>query len=95
VIARHGTMLLFGAPDPAAAAPLSLNQLFWRRELTMVSSYGAGDVDFADALRLIEKGVVDPAAMITHVVPLTEVQSGFDLVASARDSLKVVLDMER
>jgi L-iditol 2-dehydrogenase len=92
-LARYGTVLLFGAPEPGRPVPLTLNQLFWRRELTMVSSYGAGDVDLGQSLRLIEKGVVDSDAMITHVVPLAEVQRGFDIVTEARDSLKVVLDL--
>lgn len=92
-LTRHGTILLFGAPDPATPMPLSLNQLFWRRELTMVSSYGAGDVDLARGIELMEKGAVDAEALITHTVPLTEVQRAFATVTDARDSLKVVLDM--
>lgn len=92
-LARYGTILLFGAPDPATPMPLTLNQLFWRRELTMVSSYGAGDVDLARGLELMERGVVDGEAMITHSVPLTEVQRAFGVVTDASDSLKVVLDL--
>jgi L-iditol 2-dehydrogenase len=94
-LTRHGTVLLFGAPDPATLMPLTLNQLFWRRELTMVSSYGAGDVDLARGLELMEKGAVDAEALITHHVPLTEVQRAFATVTEARESLKVVLDMTR
>jgi L-iditol 2-dehydrogenase len=95
VLARWGTVLLFGAPEPGRPVPLTLNQLFWRRELTMVSSYGAGDVDLARSVELIEKGVVDGDVMITDVVPLADVQRGFDLVTAAGDSLKVVLDLAR
>jgi len=94
-VARHGTVLLFGAPDPDVALPISLNQLFWRRELTVVSSYGAGDVDFAESLALIEDGLVDPDRIISHVVPLSEVQKGFDLVTNPQESIKVVLDVAR
>ncbi|MFH9005869.1 alcohol dehydrogenase catalytic domain-containing protein [Streptomyces afghaniensis] len=92
-LARHGTLLLFGAPEPRTPVPLTLNELFWRRELTMVSSYGAGDVDLARGLELLEKGVVDGEAMITHNVPFAEVQRAFATVTEARDSLKVVLDL--
>ena len=93
VLNRHGTVLLFGAPEPGRPVPVTLNQLFWRRELTVVSSYGAGDVDLARALELVDKGVVDSDVMITDVLPLAEVQRGFGLVAAAGDSLKVVLDL--
>lgn len=92
-LARHGTLLLFGAPDPQTPMPLTLNQLFWRRELTMVSSYGAGDVELARGLELMEKGVVDGEAVISHTVPLAEAQRAFGIVAEAGDSLKVVLDL--
>ena len=95
VLARYGTVLLFGAPAPGVPVPLSLNELFWRRELTVVSSYGAGDVDLARSLELIEKGLVDADALVTHRVPLAEVQRAFDVVTEARDSLKVVLDLAR
>ncbi len=54
ILTRHGTILLFGAPDPKELLSLSLNKLFWRRELTIVSSYGAGDVAFSPATRLAE-----------------------------------------
>jgi L-iditol 2-dehydrogenase len=93
VLARWGTVLLFGAPEPGVPVPVTLNQLFWRRELTVVSSYGAGGVDLADALELVVKGVVDGDAMISHVIPLTEVQGAFDLVTAAGESRKVVLDL--
>ncbi|MEV0633525.1 alcohol dehydrogenase catalytic domain-containing protein [Streptomyces sp. NPDC050619] len=92
-LARHGTVLLFGAPAPGTPVPLTLNQMFWRRELTMVSSYGAGDVDLARGLELMEKGAVDGEALITHSVPLAEVQRAFTTVTEARDSLKVALDL--
>ncbi len=93
VLARWGTVLLFGAPEPGVPVPVTLNQLFWRRELTVVSSYGAGSVDLADALALVQKGVVDGDAMISHVIPLVEVQGAFDVVTAAGDSRKVVLDL--
>lgn len=92
-LARYGTILIFGATQPGEAVPLTLNQLFWRRELTMVSSYGAGDVDLARGLDLMGRGVVDSEALITHRVPLADVQRAFDIVTRARDSLKVVVDL--
>lgn len=93
VVARHGAILLFGAAEPDVLVPLTLNELFWRRELTITSSYGAGDVDLARSLALIESGHVDSGTLITHVLPLSDAQSGFKIVSQAGDSLKVVLDM--
>ena len=41
------------------------------------TDYSMSAADLARALELIEKGVVDSDAMITHFVPLSEVQRGF------------------
>lgn len=92
-LSRYGTLLLFGPPAPDSPLPLTPNQLFWRRELTLVSSYGAGDVELGRGLELLEKGDVDAEAMITHRIPLAEVQRAFRTVTEASESLKVVLDL--
>jgi L-iditol 2-dehydrogenase len=92
-VSRHGTLLMFAAADPGTPAPLTFNQLFWRRELTIVSSYGAGDADFGTALGLIAVGKVDTDTLITHTLPLDRVEEAFALVATAGESLKVVLDL--
>lgn len=92
-LGRHGTILLFGATAPDNPSPLSLNQLFWRKELTMVSSYGAGNVPFSRALQLIESGDFRADELITDCVPFASVQQGFDIVANPGDSLKVVLEI--
>ena len=93
VLCRHGTIMLFGALEPKAAFPLSPNQLFWRSELKIVSSYGAGNVSFSRSLELIERGDINSEALITDCLPFTKVQEGFNIVVKAQNSLKVVLDM--
>ena len=93
-VGRHGAILLFGMPGPDAAPNLTVNQVFWRRELTLVSSYGPGNVPFSEPLQLMHSGLINYDRLITHKVPLSQVQRGFDLVSSAGNSLKVVLEME-
>jgi L-iditol 2-dehydrogenase len=95
VLCRHGTIMLFGAIEPEAAFPLSPNQLFWRSELRMVSSYGAGKIPFSRPLELIERGDINSDALITDTLPFAKVQEGFDIVVKAQNSLKVVLDISR
>jgi L-iditol 2-dehydrogenase len=91
-LGRHGTVLLFGMPPPDAAIDLSLNDIFWRKELSVVSSYGAGEVSLADGLQLMARGDIDPEALITHRTPFSRAQDGFQIVAAAEQSLKVVLE---
>ena len=65
---------------------------FWRNEITVTSSYGAAPVDLAEALSLIEKKRVNMKDLITHKLPLQKIQEGFDIVAKAKDSIKVVIE---
>jgi len=92
-VGRHGAVLLFGMPGPDATTTLSVNQLFWRRELMLVSSYGPGNIPFSEPLRLMQNGSIDFDRLITHELPLSDVQRGFELVSRADNSLKVVLDI--
>ncbi len=47
------------------------------------------------ALDLIESKRVPVTDMITHRLALSEAQKGFDLVAEAKESIKVVLEPQR
>jgi L-iditol 2-dehydrogenase len=87
-IDRKGIILLFAIPDKNIEIP---NTDFWRNELSIVSSYGAAPQDLEEAIELIKNKKVKVKEMITHRFPLEEIQEGFNLVASARNSLKVVL----
>jgi L-iditol 2-dehydrogenase len=44
------------------------------------------------ALALIADGSVDVASMITHRLPLSRTQDGFQLLARAEDSMKVLVE---
>lgn len=87
-IDRKGIILLFAIPDIDICIP---TVDFWRNEITVVSSYGAGPCDLKEALRMIGKGDVDVGALITHRLPLEDIQKGFNIVTEAMSSLKVVL----
>lgn len=86
---RKGTILLFAVPDRDIPVPIPD---FWRNEATLTSSYGAAPVDLEEALQLIRSRRVNVRDMITHKLPLDRIQEGFDIVAEAKESLKVVLE---
>jgi len=44
------------------------------------------------AMELIRAGRVSVVDMITHRLPLGDIQRGFDLVAGANESLKVIIE---
>ncbi len=86
-----GTVLWFAPPGPDMPVMVPVEE-FWRREITLMTSYGAPPGDMEAALELIRAGRVEVEDMITHRLPLEQVQEGFRLVAEARDSIKVILD---
>ena len=94
-VERGGTILFFASTDPGVSVPISVNDLFWRNEITFTSSYGGSPADYAAALDLIQAGKVRVREMITHRLGLAETGLGFQLVARAQDSLKVIIEPQK
>ena len=91
-VGRGGIILLF-APAPAGTVvPLAINDVFWRRDVTVTTSYAASPSDCADALELIRSKQVLVDDMITHRFGLAETGKGFQLVAEGGASLKVIIN---
>jgi len=94
-VERGGTVLFFAPTEPGVSIPISVNDLFWRNEITLTSSYGGSPADYAAALELIQAGKIHVREMITHRLGLAETGLGFQLVARAQDSLKVLIEPQR
>jgi L-iditol 2-dehydrogenase len=85
------TFVVFAVPAPGVDHPMPLNDL-WRREVTMRTAYGAAPSDLAMAMELIASGRVRVDDLVTHRLPLERAAEGFALVASAGESVKVVVE---
>jgi len=94
-VERGGTVLFFAPTEPGVSVPILVNDLFWRNEITLTSSYGGSPADYAAALGLIGTGKIRVREMITHRLGLAETGVGFQLVAQAQDSLKVIIEPQR
>jgi L-iditol 2-dehydrogenase len=94
-VERGGTVLFFAPAEPGVTVPISINDLFWRNEITLTSSYGGCPADYAAALEWIESGKIRVKEMITHRLGLAETGLGFQLVARAHDSLKVIIEPQK
>ncbi len=94
-IDRGGIVLFFAPTDRDATIPLSINQVFWRSDVTLTTSYAGDRADHLTALKLIQAQRVYVADMITHRLSLTETVKGFELVARGRNSIKVVIEPQR
>ncbi|MFC1631772.1 zinc-dependent dehydrogenase [Candidatus Omnitrophota bacterium] len=91
VVERGGRILFFAATGQGIEIPLSINQVFWRNEVTLSSTYAATPAEHLEALRLISINKIPVRELITHRLSLDKIQEGFRLVAEAGDSLKVVV----
>lgn len=89
---RGGTILFFAPAGKGVSVPMPVNDLFWRNEITLTSSYAANYQEHVIAMELIRQGKVNVNAMITHRLPLSETVKGFQLVEDAGDSLKVIIE---
>ena len=88
---RGGTIVFFAPAQEGSEISLPVNQLFWKQEITLTSTYAASPAEHAEAMEMIASGRVRVADMITHVLPLEKTQEGFGLVAKGRESAKVII----
>lgn len=93
-VERGGTVLFFAVPEPDVMVPVPLNEL-WRNEVTLMTSYGASPLDLEVALKLLGSRRVRLADMITHRLTFKDGARGFQLVAGAEESIKVIFEPQR
>jgi L-iditol 2-dehydrogenase len=85
-----GTILFFAPTEPGADVPFPLFEL-WNKQITMVSTYAGSPENINTAIDLIKSKKVNVVDMISHILPLTDAAKGFQFVAKAKDSMKVIL----
>ena len=88
---RGGTVECFAPTEPGIDLPVPVND-FWRNGITLMPSYGCAPLDIAVTIELIRARRVSVHEMITHRLSLAETGIGFQLVADAEESIKVVIE---
>jgi L-iditol 2-dehydrogenase len=91
---RGGTVLFFAPTVPGVDLPVPVND-FWQNGITLMPSYGASSLDITTAIDLIRARRIPVHNMITHRLPLAETGRGFQLVAEAGESIKVIIEPQR
>jgi len=94
-VERGGTVLFFAPTDPGVTLPVSVNDLFFRNDVTLTTSYAGSPADHLTAMELIRSGHVNVSEMITDRLSLSETSKGFQLVAEAQGSIKVIIEPQR
>jgi L-iditol 2-dehydrogenase len=90
-VARGGTILIFAPTAAGENLALPVNELFWRRDLTITTTYAGSPADCVAALELIATNRLRVSEMITHRFGLADTVSGSKLVAEGRESIKIII----
>lgn len=94
-VERCGSVLFFAPTNKGVTIPFSVNDTFWRNEITLTSSYAGSTADHATALELIRAKRLNVSDMITHRLGLADTGKGFQMVVDANDSLKVIIEPQK
>ena len=91
---RGGTVLCFAPLEPGLNFVFPFFD-FWNDGISLLSTYGGSPFDITTAIELIRAQRLSLREMITHRLPLEETGLGFQLVAEAKDSIKVIIEPHR
>ena len=94
-VERGGTVLFFAPTEPGVSLPVTINDVFFRNDVTLTTTYAGAPADLATALDMIGSGRVQVGQMISHRLGLAEAGLGFQLTAEAGNSLKVIIQPQR
>jgi L-iditol 2-dehydrogenase len=84
-----GTLLIFGAKPGNLPATTELWELY-RREITVISSYSPAPADLHEALELLRWPDFALEQLVTHQLPLEQINQGMQL-ARAQQAIKVLV----
>jgi L-iditol 2-dehydrogenase len=88
-----GRVLFFTPAKPGERLIVDPNDLYFK-DINIITSYSSGPTDTADALEIIEEGIVRAEKLVTHKFPIERTEDAFRLTAEARDSLKSIIVFE-
>ena len=94
-VERGGTVLFFAPTEPGVSVKVPVNDVFFRNDATLTTTYAAAPGDLSTALDMIAAGRVQVGEMISHRLGLEEAGLGFKLTAEATNSLKVIIEPQR
>ncbi|MBC7081002.1 MAG: alcohol dehydrogenase catalytic domain-containing protein [Thermoplasmatales archaeon] len=89
-VEKGGVLLLFAPLSPDKELPINIFDI-WNRGIKIVSSYAGAPADIYEAIEILKNKKIEVNDMITHRLSLDEIQKGFDLVAEAKESIKVII----
>lgn len=96
-VERGGTILFFAGAAEGAKIPATINELFWRTEITLTGTYAGSPADCKTALRLIHGGEIPVEKTVTHRLNMHEATQAFQAVCTPAEHgcLKVIVEPQR
>jgi L-iditol 2-dehydrogenase len=91
--APGGTVVMFTPVLPDEVLTLNANDMYFK-DIRLVPAYSCGPDDTREALGLIDKGIVNAEKLVTHRYGIEETAKAYRTVASAGESLKVLITFE-
>ena len=97
LVRRDGTVVYFGIPDKEnqeGLVQLGFRDIFGKEPRFVVSAGPDPQRDYAVALQWITEGRIDVRPILTHVLPIEEIQAGFEMAfekPQQQKPIKVVL----
>jgi L-iditol 2-dehydrogenase len=88
---RGGIILCFAPIEPGAHFSFPFFD-FWNDGITLLPTYGGSPLDISAAIEVIQSQRLPLRQMITHRLSLEETRLGFQLVAEAKESIKVIIE---
>ena len=94
-VERGGTVLFFAPTEPGVSVSVPVNDVFFRNDATLTTTYAGAPADLGTAMELIASGRVQVGQMISHRLGLGDAGLGFKLTADAKESLKVIIEPQK
>lgn len=89
-VRRGGSVHLFSAPDEGTTVAFDLNRVY-KREVRVIATYSSSPADLCESFRLLRRGVLPAAELITHRLPLSRIAEGLAAIR-AGEAIKVILE---
>ncbi len=92
-VRRGGQALALGLPPTTSTLQLP-GDLLVNNDLTLVGSFGYTATAWARVVELLNSGRLRPGRLITHLIPLDDYESAFDMLAAPSEARgKVMLEV--
>ena len=90
MVRTGGSVMMFGVPSKGAKIDLDMSKIY-SKEITLVTSYAASDLDTKEALRLIDSGEIPVKQLITHTYSILDSQKAFDHARTGDNAMKIII----